>query len=351
MFEQLKDIYNSLGDEESKMTFRCRLLYSLTHDWKYIKELLGFYKKENKEYLDILDVFENPHKYRGRKIVLFGTGFFADIVMKWLDKCNLEVQFFCDNDSQKWGEEFAGRRIISPEELFREYRDALVFIATERYQEAVLMQLTENAYPNEQIIRLMDLPNLEEVYFPKGIFYPEEQEIYIDGGCYDGDSSLDFIEWAGKENIKKIYAFEPDPDNYIECKKNLNEKCEVDCEVLQYGLWSEKGTVSFVTELGASSHFDNNGENKINVINIDEVVGDEKVTFIKMDIEGSELEALKGAARTIQKNKPRLAICLYHKDEDIVDIPQYVKELVPEYKLYIRHYSASALETVLYAVI
>lgn len=70
-----------------------------------------------------------------------------------------------------------------------------------------------------------------------------------------------------------------------------------------------------------------------------------------MDIEGAELEALKGAAETIKKNRPRLAICLYHKDEDIVDIPQYVKELVPEYKLYIRHYNVGLIDIVLYATL
>lgn len=70
-----------------------------------------------------------------------------------------------------------------------------------------------------------------------------------------------------------------------------------------------------------------------------------------MDIEGSELEALKGAVKTIQRDKPRLAICLYHKPEDIVEIPRLIKNLVPEYKLYIRHYIPYHFDTVLYAVI
>lgn len=77
----------------------------------------------------------------------------------------------------------------------------------------------------------------------------------------------------------------------------------------------------------------------------------ETPTFIKMDIEGAELEALEGAKTTIVKNKPKLAICLYHKPDDLWKIPLYLKDLVPEYKFYIRHHGKVRWETVLYATI
>ena len=69
-----------------------------------------------------------------------------------------------------------------------------------------------------------------------------------------------------------------------------------------------------------------------------------------MDVEGAELESLKGAQKVIQRDKPKLAICIYHKPEDMVEIPLYIKELIPEYKLYIRHHSNYIFETVLYAI-
>ena len=88
----------------------------------------------------------------------------------------------------------------------------------------------------------------------------------------------------------------------------------------------------------------------INVISIDEKLNGNPVSVIKMDIEGSELEALKGAERTIKKFKHGLAICVYHKPEDIIEIPSKILELNPDYKLYLCHYSYVDTETVLYAI-
>lgn len=83
---------------------------------------------------------------------------------------------------------------------------------------------------------------------------------------------------------------------------------------------------------------------------IDEVLRNEQVSFIKMDIEGSELAALKGAQTVIKSHKPILAICIYHSIFDMLDIPLYIKSLEPEYQIYIRHYTGELLETVCYAI-
>jgi hypothetical protein len=81
------------------------------------------------------------------------------------------------------------------------------------------------------------------------------------------------------------------------------------------------------------------------------VFKNEKITFIKMDIEGSEPQALSGAEEIIKKQKPKLAICVYHKPEHLWEIPLYLKKIVPEYKIYIRHHTPLEYETVCYAVI
>ena len=73
-------------------------------------------------------------------------------------------------------------------------------------------------------------------------------------------------------------------------------------------------------------------------------------TFIKMDIEGAELEALRGAQNIIKSNKPKLAICIYHSDQDMIDIIEYIHKLQPDYKIYLRHHSLYEAETVIYCI-
>ena len=98
------------------------------------------------------------------------------------------------------------------------------------------------------------------------------------------------------------------------------------------------------------SSVSNDGGTEIEVSTIDDICGEIPVTFIKMDIEGSKLRALKGAKNTILKNKPKLAICIYHRAEDIFEIPRYIDDLAPGYKFFIRHYCFYEDETVLYAI-
>ena len=87
----------------------------------------------------------------------------------------------------------------------------------------------------------------------------------------------------------------------------------------------------------------------IEVTDLDSVVKDEKVTFIKMDIEGAEEKALLGARHIITEQKPKLAICVYHKPEDIIELPALILEMRPDYKIAFRHYSLRGTETVMYA--
>ena len=120
-------------------------------------------------------------------------------------------------------------------------------------------------------------------------------------------------------------------------------------KIIEKGCWSDKTTLYFSNEGTMGSKISDNGKLQIAVDSIDNVVKD-KVSFIKMDIEGSELEALKGAKNTILKYKPKLAVCVYHKKEDLITIPQYILSLNQNYKLYLRHYGENSCDTVLYAL-
>lgn len=184
-------------------------------------------------------------------------------------------------------------------------------------------------------------------YFPKDIFVFSNSEVMIDGGAYTGDTVEAFKKFTG-DSYKKIFAFEPDHTNYKVLCKNVKNDPQITC--LNVGLWDENTFLRFSDFETESSVVSSDGASEVEVRTIDSSVN-EKVTFIKMDIEGAERKALEGAKNVILRDKPKLAICIYHKKDDLWEIPLYLKQLVPEYKLYIRHHSNTIFETVLYATL
>lgn len=188
-------------------------------------------------------------------------------------------------------------------------------------------------------------------YFDASIYNIGEIKGFVDCGAYDGDSFLGFRDVYKRETGKDYdgisWLWEPDAFNYQ--KLQLNCAKYQNCFLLHNGAWSENGKLFFSSE-GTSSVQKEKGENAIEVSTIDNVVGENCVDFIKMDIEGSEYNALMGAEKTIKRNKPVLAICIYHKKEDFILIPKYIKSIVADYQFYIRAYSKHTVELVLYAV-
>jgi FkbM family methyltransferase len=152
--------------------------------------------------------------------------------------------------------------------------------------------------------------------------------------------------------IKKIYAWEPDKGNgetlLCEVNKALKKIENVQVEWVPCALYREKTILKFSNSADGVSHIDGTGELSVNADTIDNRCSD--ATFIKMDVEGAEIDALYGAKNTIIKNKPKLAICIYHTNEHLFEIPLLIHEWVPEYKLYVRHHGEVTAETVVYAV-
>lgn len=119
-------------------------------------------------------------------------------------------------------------------------------------------------------------------------------------------------------------------------------------KLINKGLWSHRDKLKFKSA-GCGSAFSDLGDSIVEVDNIDSLK-DITPTFIKMDVEGSEYQALVGAKNTIRRSHPRLAICVYHKLEDIWEIPLLIQSIDPDYVFYLRHYSFADNETVLYAI-
>lgn len=243
-----------------------------------------------------------------------------------------------------------GLPVWRPLSLMESPDDYVVIIGSDNYSMNMYRQLCFMGFPQTNIYMPREgrfVGCVGHQYFD--MFSPMQEEVFIDAGCYDGQTSCDFVKWCNGD-YNKIYAFEPSDDIVAVCLKNISSKGIKRFELYQKVCWSESCKVDFsVSEIrSASSVIGHNGD--VDAISIDEVLDGSPVTFMKFDVEGSELQALKGAQMSIRQYKPRLAISLYHKSDDIFDIPAYVVGLNEDYKLYIRHYTSDIWETVLYAI-
>ena len=186
-------------------------------------------------------------------------------------------------------------------------------------------------------------------YFDSEVMTLSREEVFVDGGMFDGDTAVEFIRRVAGQ-FRQYYGFEIDTANYRQAAKNLKGVERV--TLLQQGLWSTQTDLRFNTNLSASSKLSESGDGTVPVTSLDAFFADlsDKPTLIKLDIEGAEKEALLGAKSVIKSVKPKLAICAYHKPEDIYELPKLLAGYGVDYKFMLRHYSDTLLDTVLYAV-
>lgn len=189
----------------------------------------------------------------------------------------------------------------------------------------------------------------ERQYFPNDLFKVNSNECFVDGGAYDGATTLDFIKECNG-NFDYIYTFEPDKKNFDELLKKFTDIDKTKIKPYNAGLYSERGSVGFCNHGNSSSFVSSVGGSSVEVVKLDEVVNEHKPTFVKLDIEGSEREAIFGMKNTIVDYSPKLAISIYHKPNDLWDIPLQIYDINASYKIYIRHYLSCLNETVCYAL-
>lgn len=356
MVEQLKKVYDMLADEQSKDIYRNKVLYTLTKEEEYTNRMFKYqldYLKGCQEIQNM--VSEVKQLIDGRNVIIYGIGNYGKMFMellKWFIE-DINIIAFCDKKSDSVKKAY-GYSVISLSELSDEKEDYIVLVTPQYYQEEIKESLLLNGIKDEKIYLTHKHPVL--VKFQKMEFYNqyfdkllkwEADEVFVDAGCLDCETSFEFAKRCS--NYQKIIAFEPDERNFKVCEEIARSSFNQRMEVYNWGLWDKEENLYFKSSFTTSTISDE-GDYKIQVNKLDNVVNGERVSFIKMDIEGAELNALKGAEQTIRKWKPKLAICIYHKLDDIIDIPLYIHSLDLGYKFYIRHYTNSDEETVLYAV-
>ncbi|NLW47914.1 MAG: FkbM family methyltransferase [Firmicutes bacterium] len=179
---------------------------------------------------------------------------------------------------------------------------------------------------------------------------PGEDEVFIDGGAYIGDTLQHFIDFVNGK-YKHLYCFEPDESNYMKLKELVESNQYKNISLYPKGLWRDCSVLNFAGNQAYCSSIIDTGASTVETVSLDAVIPrEEVVSFIKMDIEGSELAALEGASRIIEQDRPKLAISIYHKPEDLWEIPLYLHRNYPFYRFYLRHHSKDSCETVLYAI-
>lgn len=344
-------IYNSLQDEESKRIFNAYLNYVFHRDYDcFLTELID-YKKEFRN--DRWSKYKKDINLENPKIVIWGAGNDGIRTYKLLRNLHENIVCFADNDKNKHGQMLTeGKLIYSIDDVFKLYPDAVQVLASRKYCSDLYEQLILYGFERNLIYyppyRRMT-GSTGKQYFDCPELQPVENEVFIDAGSYDGMSAVQFSEWCNG-NYKKIISFDPDYKCEIRIRENVCKYGLHNVEFIPCGLSSTTKELRFNSTGLAGAAINAIGEDVIRVTSVDEVLKGEKATYIKMDIEGSEYEALKGCKATIQRYHPRLAICIYHKPLDFLEIPRLILSMTNDYRFYIRHYTCCEWETVLYAI-
>jgi FkbM family methyltransferase len=252
-----------------------------------------------------------------------------------------------------------------PEELLPHYAYDLpqkLLAARDQVRRAWLL-LADDASRREYLAQVRwrldpeagNLPPAAEhpIYFPPELFALRQDELFVDCGGYDGDTLRSFLGQVGSRLCGAV-VFEPDPENFrrlMACARAQPAEVAARLELHQAAVGAARAVLRLDTRGSAASSLSGAGDLDVACRAIDEVVGERAATFVKMDIEGAELEAIAGARRQIQLHRPLLALSAYHCQDHLWRLPIAVHKLNAGYRFFLRRYSPEAIDAlVLYAV-
>ena len=343
-----------------------------------------------------------------RPVLLYGMGNGAEKILFQCRRYGIEIQDVFASDEYVRGHSFAGYPVLRYDDICEKYTNALVLLGFAVFQPDMFKRLEqmekryeilapdvplfggdiftldslthyreelERVYhllADEQSrkvfrmlleykisgkihwLRQMETPR-EEIF--QGFFPVSEGEAYVDLGAYDGDTIEEFISLCGGR-YDRITALEPDRRNFKKLEKKIRENQWRQVRLYSCGAWSEDGFLPFEGKGGRSSSisFDSDSagyskQKNVEMRCVDTILRDEKATWIKMDVEGAEREAIFGCRHTLKKYSPKLMISVYHRTNDFFTLPLLLHHMQPDYRFYLRHHPyIPAWETNLYAV-
>lgn len=368
-FDKIHTLYELLQDELSKEIFQARFAVDIDPSISNVRRLvsLGDYKALTplgwtQLQKDLLRKLNQEQK----KIVLYGAAGTGQFIAEMLESEHIDFYGFCGRDAERFPGGFLGKPVITPDELIAHGDEYYVMPAVTSVSYPEIYQLLrEHNYPEDHMLGWVDSDFIEEdkQYFEFPELY-RPGTAFIQAGCLNGETCYKFADWCGG-GYSFIITFEPDPGNYTLCCKKFQDIPLPNVQLINAGLSSKEGTAVFDAHSTDRSHiisaalpsefnftqYTPENEVTIRTATIDDIAGDRAVGFIELDVQGAELDALQGAKNTILRDKPLLAICVYHLRGDMLAIMNYLHQLLPEYRFLLRHYAPTASETILYASI
>lgn len=341
-------------------------------------------------------------------LILFGTGQLGSVALERLHRVNRPPVAFADNNPALKGTTLGGHPVLMPDEARAKFPESL-FVITVYTNAPVRKQLRDMGaeaitfaelawcYPETflpwsglelpdkiwseagRVKEACDLWSDEtsrkeyvgqigwrstlepsalsphapvgETYFPPDLFDFKPDEVMIDCGAFDGDSIRAFLERVGN-SFKAAIGLEPDPltrTRFEKWRESLPQEQVAKIHLLPYATGDKREILSF-DSTGTAASAIGSGQIKVECLPLDESVAECAPSFIKMDIEGAEPATVRGAKGILHEHQPILAVCLYHAQEHLWQIPLLIQSLNPNYSLFLRRYSDEGWEIVCYAV-
>ena len=233
-------------------------------------------------------------------------------------------------------------------ENFREYEKVYNSLKEEKSKNVFANMLCAKVFMDISFVR--EAYDSDDIYFDLSIWNELSNEVYVDCGGYTGDTALSFI--CHCPNYHKIFVLEPMAEAEKLCKSNLQWFIQDDnVAVMNCAAYDQDTRLTFNEKHGTGdSCIDENGETSVMAKSLDQIIS-EPISFIKMDIEGSEKKAIMGAKKHIAQDAPKMAICVYHLKDDFWKIPQLVLNINSDYEFIFRQHRPDVFsETVMYAI-